>query len=168
MPFRLIDIKHRSGLSGQNRINNQKPFCDILMYCRFTDSKLSGRLPDRRIMFYNVSCNLNRPLFNIIFQGNPRKYLFLQCMHFRFFVCLIQHAAADLLCRAGLFTSATPNKSSGKQSIGIVIHSGFPVIAKGSNSTSTSFSESNPFCRTSSFTDVPVLKDSFAILAAAA
>lgn len=46
-------------------------FCYIYMYRTLTNPKLLRCLPHCRIIFYYISCDLNGPLLNIIFHGNP-------------------------------------------------------------------------------------------------
>jgi len=53
---------------------------NILMYGRFGDSESFCCLTDGRIILYDISCDLDGPLFNIVFQKTPLNPLFLQCM----------------------------------------------------------------------------------------
>lgn len=53
---------------------------DILMYGRFRDTESFCCLADGRIILYDISCDLDGPLFNIILQKTPLNPLFLQCM----------------------------------------------------------------------------------------
>ena len=47
------------------------------MYRTLTNPKFLRRLPHRSLCFYNILCNLNRPFFDIIFQGKiPRTHCF--------------------------------------------------------------------------------------------
>lgn len=46
-------------------------YCYNHMYRTFTDSKLLCCLAHRCIMFYNIICNLDGSLLDIIFQKNP-------------------------------------------------------------------------------------------------
>ena len=53
---------------------------DILMYGRFGDAETFCCLTDGRIILYDISCDLDGPLFNIVLQKTPLNPLFLQCM----------------------------------------------------------------------------------------
>lgn len=62
---------------------------DILMYGRFGDTESFCCLADGRIILYDISCDLDGPLFNIILQKTPLNPLFLQCMQRRCFLSII-------------------------------------------------------------------------------
>ncbi len=71
MPLRFIRIQNLAGLPGQGRIDLEEPFGDVLMYRTLADPEPLRRLPHRRIILYNIICNLHGSLLNIILQKNP-------------------------------------------------------------------------------------------------
>ena len=71
MPLGFIRIQDLASLPGQGRVDLEEPFGDVLMYRTFADPEPLRRLHHRRIILYNIICNLHGSLFNIIFQKNP-------------------------------------------------------------------------------------------------
>ena len=71
MPLGFIRIQNLAGLPGQGRVNLEEPFGDVLMYRTLADPEPLRRLPHRRIILYNIICNLHGSLLNIILQKNP-------------------------------------------------------------------------------------------------
>ena len=56
---------------------HKQPLLLHLMYRTLTNPKFLRRLPHRSLCLYNILCNLNRPFFDIIFQGKiPRTHCF--------------------------------------------------------------------------------------------
>ena len=64
-------------------------YYNFYMYRRFRHPEFFRCLSHRCFFFDNVVRNLNRPLFNIIFQGKPPKLLFLQSMRLFRGLCLV-------------------------------------------------------------------------------
>ena len=71
MPLGFIRIQDLASLPGQGRVDLEEPFGDVLMYRTFADPEPLRRLPHRRIILYNIICNLHGSLLNIILQKNP-------------------------------------------------------------------------------------------------
>ena len=78
--FRFVDVQNDARLSCQTGIEMPETVSDILMYGRFGDAESFCSLTDGRIILYDISCDLDGPLFNIVLQKTPLNPLFLQCM----------------------------------------------------------------------------------------
>ena len=81
MALWFIDIQNLPGLGSQFGVYLNQTICDIFMYRTLADSKFFRCLPYRGIRLNDITCNLYRPLLNIIFQREiTPQTLFLQCM----------------------------------------------------------------------------------------
>ena len=68
MAFRLIYIKHMSGLLRQGGINLHQSVCDILMYRALGHAECLGGLTHRGIGFDDIVGNVDCPLLDVILQ----------------------------------------------------------------------------------------------------
>lgn len=69
MPLLLVHIKNCTHFGGHRRVELCETLCNIFMYRTLADSKFFRRLPDRRLVFNDIICNTQYPLFYIFFQG---------------------------------------------------------------------------------------------------
>lgn len=80
MTLGFVDIQNPPHLRGQRWIDLPQTLHTVLVNGAFAHAKLPGRLAHSCVGCYDIICDLDGSLFNIILQGNPPIVVFLQCM----------------------------------------------------------------------------------------
>ena len=80
MALGFIDIQNPPHLRSQRGINFPQALHAVFVNGAFAHAKLLGRLAHGCVGCYDIICDLDGSLLNIILQGNPPIVVFLQCM----------------------------------------------------------------------------------------
>ena len=80
MTLRFVDVQNPPHFGSQGWIDFSQTFHAVFMNGAFTHAKLLGRLAHGCVGCYDIICDFDGSLFNIILQGNPPIVVFLQCM----------------------------------------------------------------------------------------
>ena len=80
MALGFIDIQNPPNLRSQGWIDFLQTLHAVFVNSAFAHAKLLGRLAHSCVGCYDIICDLDGSLFNIILQGNPPIVVFLQCM----------------------------------------------------------------------------------------
>ena len=93
MALGFIDIQNPPHLRGQRGINFPQALHAVFVNGAFAHAKLLGCLAHGCVGCYDIICDLDGSLLNIILQGNPPIVVFLQCMR-EYKKCMYRYASS--------------------------------------------------------------------------